>query len=112
MRSLLTLAILLCASVASAAERGVVVFSATWCPPCQQMKASVWPDARVKAAIVKGKYTKYVVDVDLDPKATQAYRVSSLPTVIVFRMEGGKAREIRRIEGGVGVTALVHFLNK
>ncbi|MEV7322734.1 thioredoxin domain-containing protein [Streptomyces sp. NPDC093970] len=64
------------------ADRPVLVeFTADWCPPCRQM-------APVLAALAaqEGERLKVVqLDVDHNPETTNAYRVLSMPTFMVFR---------------------------
>lgn len=56
----------------------LIDFSATWCPPCQQLKPVLeslskdYPD------------TIYMVDIDENPEIAQQYQVSSIPTMIVI----------------------------
>jgi thioredoxin 1 len=64
------------------ADRPVLVeFTADWCPPCRQM-------GPVLAALAaeEGERLKVVqLDVDTNPTTTNAYRVLSMPTFMVFR---------------------------
>ncbi|MFD7438728.1 thioredoxin family protein [Streptomyces sp. NPDC059861] len=59
----------------------LVEFTADWCPPCWQM-------APVLSALAaeEGERLKVVqLDVDHNPETTNAYRVLSMPTFMVFR---------------------------
>ncbi|MFI6208979.1 thioredoxin family protein [Streptomyces sp. NPDC051041] len=59
----------------------LVEFTADWCPPCRQM-------APVLSALAaeEGERLKVVrLDVDRNPATTNAYRVLSMPTFMVFR---------------------------
>ncbi|MFJ4469265.1 thioredoxin family protein [Streptomyces sp. NPDC089424] len=59
----------------------LVEFTADWCPPCRQM-------APVLSALAaeEGERLKVVqLDVDRNPGTTNAYRVLSMPTFMVFR---------------------------
>lgn len=59
----------------------LVEFTADWCPPCRQMG----PVLSALAA-EKGERLKVVqLDVDTNPLTTNAYRVLSMPTFMVFR---------------------------
>jgi thiol:disulfide interchange protein len=71
-----------------------VDFSATWCPPCNQMARDVLPVRRVADAL-KGFITVHV-DVDKDKDLAASFRVEVLPTFIVLSPQG---REVYRFEG-------------
>ncbi|MEX3103003.1 MULTISPECIES: co-chaperone YbbN [unclassified Streptomyces] len=59
----------------------LVEFTASWCPPCHQMK----PVLKALAE-EEGERLKVVqLDVDSNPLTTQKYQVLSMPTFIVFR---------------------------
>ncbi|MGJ5891367.1 thioredoxin family protein [Streptomyces niveiscabiei] len=59
----------------------LVEFTASWCPPCHQMK----PVLKALAE-EEGERLKVVqLDVDSHPLTTQKYQVLSMPTFIVFR---------------------------
>ncbi|WLW52116.1 thioredoxin [Streptomyces sp. YU58] len=59
----------------------LVEFTADWCPPCRQMG----PVLSALAA-EEGERLKVVqLDVDTNPETTNAYRVLSMPTFMVFR---------------------------
>ncbi len=59
----------------------LVEFTADWCPPCRQMG----PVLRALAA-EEGERLKVVqLNVDRNPETTNAYKVLSMPTFMVFR---------------------------
>lgn len=59
----------------------LVEFTADWCPPCRQM-------GPVLAAVAEQEADRLRVvrlDVDENPATTNAYKVLSMPTFMVFR---------------------------
>jgi len=91
-------------------EYGVVVFSASWCPPCRRMKDAVWPGNRVKRAIAVRPFKMYNVDFDKQKDLVQAYRVTAVPTIVVIKTEDGVTREVARNVGGMSVQNTLQFL--
>ncbi|WP_344603704.1 thioredoxin family protein [Streptomyces glaucus] len=59
----------------------LVEFTADWCPPCRQMA----PVLSALAAEEDGRLKVVQLDVDRNPATTNAYRVLSMPTFMVFR---------------------------
>ena len=59
----------------------VVVFSATWCGPCQLMKKEVYPSAEVKALHDKFEWAYLDVDEESNAPAAKEFEVSGIPHV-------------------------------
>ncbi|MFG1667417.1 thioredoxin family protein [Streptomyces sp. Y7] len=59
----------------------LVEFTADWCPPCRQMG----PVLTALAAEEEQRLKVVQLDVDTNPDTTNAYRVLSMPTFMVFR---------------------------
>jgi thioredoxin 1 len=59
----------------------LVEFTADWCPPCRQMG----PVLRALAAEESDRFKVVQVNVDHNPLTTNAYKVLSMPTFMVFR---------------------------
>ncbi|MFI8193096.1 thioredoxin family protein [Streptomyces sp. NPDC085946] len=59
----------------------LVEFTADWCPPCRQMA----PVLGAVAAEQAGRLKVVQLNVDRNPAVTQAYKVLSMPTFLVFR---------------------------
>ncbi|MGP4084325.1 thioredoxin [Streptomyces sp. KR55] len=59
----------------------LVEFTADWCPPCRQMS----PVLSALAAQESERLKVVQLDVDTNPETTNAYKVLSMPTFMVFR---------------------------
>ncbi|MBQ1096691.1 thioredoxin family protein [Streptomyces sp. b94] len=59
----------------------LVEFTADWCPPCRQMA----PVLSALAAEEGDRLRVVQLNVDRNPATTNAYRVLSMPTFMVFR---------------------------
>lgn len=58
----------------------LVEFTADWCPPCRQMA----PVLGALAAEEEGRLKVVQLNVDANPDTTNAYKVLSMPTFMVF----------------------------
>jgi thiol-disulfide isomerase/thioredoxin len=99
------------AAFAAAAQSHKPVFlywGAKWCPPCQQLKSSVFSRSDFIAK------TRQFVPVYLDGDAPGAqkwgetFHVSGYPTVVILRSD---RREITRISGGVDLSQYADLLD-
>ncbi len=79
----------------------VVDFYADWCGPCRMMA----PAVDDLAAQQLGRVLVAKLDTDRSPVTAQAFRVTSIPTMI--RFSGGK--EEKRVAGAMPLPALVQF---
>ncbi|WP_405953283.1 thioredoxin [Streptomyces prunicolor] len=59
----------------------LVEFTADWCPPCRQMA----PVLRALATEEADRLKVVQLNVDQNPEITNAYKVLSMPTFMVFR---------------------------
>ncbi|MGW3117532.1 thioredoxin family protein [Streptomyces sp. NPDC001107] len=59
----------------------LVEFTADWCPPCRQMG----PVLHALAAEEADRLKVVQLNVDRNPETTNAYKVLSMPTFMVFR---------------------------
>jgi thioredoxin 1 len=67
-------------------RRVVVDFLADWCGPCKMVSPALEALSREHDGEVK--FVK--VDIDRDPKLARAYRIASIPAVLLF--EGGEVK--------------------
>ncbi len=80
----------------------VLLFSASWCGACKDMKP-VYENFALKN---KDKTLFTEIDTDAEPKSTAKYNIESLPTLIVI--ENGK--EVKRVSGSLETEELELFV--
>jgi len=73
----------------------LIWFTATWCGPCQHMKATVFPTSQFQGAAKD--FILAEVDVDLQPAVARQYGVNAMPTLVFLNSEG---EEVHRFVGG------------
>ena len=89
-------------------ERPVVVdFWAAWCGPCKM----VAPEMERLATKYEGVVDVVKVDVDANPRLSQAFGIMSIPTIALFRPGEQPAgvtgfRRLEELEQTFGLTAL------
>jgi thiol:disulfide interchange protein len=66
----------------------VLVFSASWCPPCQEMKNNVYPSKEVQEFHDKFVWAYLDVDDNSNEKAGKTYGVSGIPHIQFVDSEG------------------------
>lgn len=86
----------------------IVDFWATWCGPCKM----VAPEMQKLADKYDGKVNVVKVDVDANPRLSQAFQIMSIPTIAFFK-PGSQPQGIQgfqpaeQIEAKFGLNALV-----
>jgi thioredoxin-related protein len=66
----------------------VLIFSASWCPPCRQMKKNVYPSASVKAYHDKFVWAYLDVDIASNQPAAQQFGVNGIPHIVGVKADG------------------------
>ena len=84
----------------------VIDFSATWCPPCQQLK----PLFVSLTKEYEGKVTLVTVDVDEQPEMASQFDVQSIPTLIFFNKEGEVVNRLVGLHSEAEIRAAIESL--
>jgi thiol:disulfide interchange protein len=84
----------------------LLYFTATWCPPCQQMKSETWAKPDVKTALQA--YVPVKVDIDVDQASAQRYEIDAVPTIILLDGDGKVAK---RLTGFLGAKDFLTWIN-
>jgi thiol-disulfide isomerase/thioredoxin len=117
MRILLTCAIVLCATVAFAAEPFASIsfddackkakaenkvvaidFYTTWCGPCKMLESTTWKDGDVCAWLSRNTVA-IKIDGDRNTQLCRQYKIRAYPTILFLRADGG---ELDRLVGYCG----------
>ena len=86
----------------------LMVFSTTWCPPCNQMKKTTYKDSAVKA-FVESKFVPIYLDSDKEIALSEKYGLQFLPTYYVLKSDGS---EVGQFSGYYRAEAFVGELKK
>jgi len=122
---ILTICILCSAALASAAESvRVLSFTASWCKPCQQMKAS-WSAPAVQNKLknfqfhainidqkrdVTNRWFKFLQENETDTDTKQLLTKVQTPMIMVVKMDNGKPVAWKWSLGYLGSEKLENFL--
>jgi thioredoxin-related protein len=66
----------------------ILVFSASWCGPCQEMKKDVYPSAAVKPFHDQFNWAYLDIDVDANNKLFERYKLESVPHLLFLSATG------------------------
>lgn len=85
----------------------MVVFTASWCGPCQAMKREVY--SRRDVQFEMGFYKTYMIDVDKHPEFAKKHGVTALPRIIIMDKQ---LKHIASEEGYMPPETLKQWLRK
>jgi thiol:disulfide interchange protein len=85
----------------------LLYFTASWCGPCQEMRRTVWTDAKVADAM--NRYVPVKIDIDRNPLLAEKYQVQAIPMIAVIDEQG---QVVRSVEGGMDAGGTVAWLDK
>ena len=75
----------------------IMVFSASWCGPCQEMKKDVYPSAAVKPFHDQFNWAYLDIDVEANGKLFESHKLESVPHLLFLNASG---KTIDQQEGG------------
>ncbi len=75
----------------------ILVFSASWCPPCQKMKKDVYPSAEVAGFHDKFIWAYLDTDKKANSKPAGKYGVSGIPHIEIQSPDG---KQLKKVVGG------------
>lgn len=76
----------------------LIMFSASWCPPCNMMKKDVLPQKDVQAAL--DKWVLAYIDVDENKALPNRYQIQAIPTFVMLDSGGRELGRFNYMQAG------------
>lgn len=73
----------------------LIVFGATWCPPCRKLESDTLADKKV-VAMIEQSFVPVHLDYDKEPRIVKVLEIEKLPSIVVLSPE---ADLLHRSEG-------------
>ena len=108
--SLLAFTLVVASALVGQAEETLLVFTASWCGPCQNFKKDLAADATLA-----GEYPVDNIDIDVAPEVAADFAVNGVPTFILIDVNDktlNPQKEIRRRVGYTGPQAFKAWLGR
>ncbi|ORM42268.1 Thioredoxin [Babesia sp. Xinjiang] len=83
----------------------LVDFYATWCRPCDAMKANL---RIIESRYKPGKLVIYPIDVDENAELCASYEITALPTILLY----SRGNLVKQVRGLVDVGSLMTMINE
>lgn len=69
----------------------LMVFSASWCPPCKEMKKTTYKNSDVKQ-LVESKFVPIYLDSDKETALAEKFNVQGIPAYYVLKSDGSQVK--------------------
>ncbi|MEN6627646.1 MAG: thioredoxin family protein [Candidatus Sumerlaeia bacterium] len=76
----------------------LIMFSASWCPPCNMMKKDVLPQKSVQTAL--DKWVLAYIDVDENKALPNQYQIQAIPTFVMLDSGGRELGRFNYMQAG------------
>jgi thioredoxin 1 len=89
-------------NVLKATKPALVDFWASWCGPCRMLA----PTIDAVASEMEEQISVFKVNVDENPALAKAYKIQSIPALLLFQ----DGKEVRRVTGNISKQQVLDFI--